>query len=222
MKKYIYILNFGDYFARLTARRINKLGGRSKIVSFNTPYSEFKNPAGFILSGSPYGSIRIPVKILNKDLFSSGLPVMGICLGAHLMTRHFGGFYKRLRRRFENGIFDLYLDKRGKLFNGLRKVEEVVMMHEDSIVFPGDGFEIVAHTDLCPIAATWHKKYPWYNFQFHPEMSEIGETIFGNFVKLCYEEKTVFKFNKKEEINVRLFKKEKKEKSDEVVLKYYN
>jgi GMP synthase (glutamine-hydrolysing) len=222
MKKNIYILNFGDYFARLTARRVKKLGGKSKIVSFNTPYSEFKNPAGFILSGSPYGSIRIPVKILNKDLFSSGLPVMGICLGAHLMTRHFGGFYKRLRRRFENGIYDLYLDKRGKLFNGLKRVEKVVMMHEDSIVFPGDDFKIVAHTDLCPIAATWHKKYPWYNFQFHPEMSEIGETIFGNFVKLCYEEKTVFEFNKKEEVNVRPFKKENKEKSDEFVFKYYN
>jgi GMP synthase (glutamine-hydrolysing) len=222
MKRYIYILNFGDYFARLTARRIRRLGGKPKIVSFNTPYSEFKNPAGFILSGSPYGSIRIPIKILNKDLFSSGLPVMGICLGAHLMTRHFGGFYKRLRRRFENGIFDLYLDKRGRLFNGLKKKEKVIMMHEDSIVFPGEGFEISAHTELCPIAATWHKKYPWYNFQFHPEMSEIGETIFKNFVKLCYKEEMIFNFNKKEAINVRLLNKKQEKKPDKELSAYYD
>lgn len=188
-KKYIYIFNFGDYFARLTAKKIKQLGGRPRIVSFNTPFSDLTESAGFILSGSPNGSIRIPIKLLTKELFATNYPIMGICVGAHLITRYFGGKYKNLKKQSENGIVMFHIDKRNKLLRGLNKNEEVVMMHQDSIIDPGEDFKIVAHTDKCQIAATSHKKWRWYTFQFHPELSPCGNKIFENFLNLCYRDK---------------------------------
>jgi|GEM_PF-6138957 len=200
MNGYIYILNYGDYFARLTAKKIKQTGGKPKIVTFNTPYSALKNPVGFIVSGSPNGSIRIPVKLLTKELFSTNYPIMGICVGAHLITRYFGGRYKKLKKQAENGMVELCLQKRNKLTKGLKKNgEQVFMMHEDSIIDPGEDFEIVASTNNCKIAATKHKKWRWYTFQFHPELSNsMGDKIFENFVELCYNDDPDFKPKKSE------------------------
>lgn len=186
---YIYILNYGDYFARLTAKKIKILGGRPRIINFNTPFADLKKPAGFIVSGSPNGSIRVPVRLLTKELFSSNLPVMGICIGAHLVTRYFGGSYRRLKKRAENGMVEMTVHNRNKLMQGLKKKEMVFMMHEDSITDPGIDFKTRASTEKCPIAATSHIKWRWYTFQFHPELSgEVGEKIFKNFIDLCYHD----------------------------------
>lgn len=188
VRKYIYILNFGDYFARLSSRRVRGAGGYAKIVSFNTPFAEMKNPAGFVLSGSPNGSKRIPVSLLSKEIFATNFPVMGVCIGAQLINRYFGGTYKRLKRQAENGIVALYIDKKIKMLRGLKNREDVVMMHQDSITSLGKDFQIVAHTEKCRIAATAHRKWRWYTFQFHPELSPCGSKIFENFVHLCYED----------------------------------
>ncbi len=202
---YIYILNYGDYFAKLTAKKIREAGGRPRIVSFNTPYTDLKKPVGFIVSGSPNGSIRVPVRLLTKELFLNNSPIMGICIGAHLITRFFGGKYKKLKRQAENGQARLYLHRRNKLTKGVKQGEEVFMMHEDSISDPGKDFVVVASTDKCKIAATKHKKWRWYTFQFHPELSNsTGEKIFKNFVELCYRDKPDYKPKKGE---VKLFLK---------------
>jgi GMP synthase (glutamine-hydrolysing) len=206
MNGYIYILNYGDYFAKLTAKKIKQAGGKPRIVTFNTPYSDLKKPVGFIVSGSPNGSIRIPVRLLTKELFSTNHPVMGICVGAHLITRYFGGRYKKLKKQAENGLVQLSLKKRNKLTKGLKKQEEVFMLHEDSIIDPGEDFEIVASTERCKIAATRHKKWRWYTFQFHPELSNfMGDKIFENFVELCYNDDPDFK-PKESEIDLHLEK----------------
>lgn len=187
-KKYIYILNFGDYFAKTTARHIKRCGGKPRIVTFNTPYEDLKEPAGFILSGAPNGSMRLPVRILCKELFATNLPVIGVCVGAQLMARYFGGNYKCLKNRAENGIFSAYLNRRSKILKGLEKQENVVMMHNDSIVNPGENFIVIGKTDRCPVAVTMHRKWRWYMFQFHPELSPCGNKIFENFVNLCHKD----------------------------------
>lgn len=199
--KYIYIFNFGDYFARLTAKKIRDLGGKPRIVSFNTPFSHLKKPAGFILSGSPNSSFRIPVRFLNREVFAANHPVLGICVGAHLMTRYFGGKYKNLKKRAENGVVKLYIGRKNKIFRDLNSVEEVLMMHQDSITDPGGGFRVIARTDRCPIAATSNKKWRWYTLQFHPELSPCGTKIFKNFLQLCYKERTELKPKKSETVS---------------------
>jgi GMP synthase (glutamine-hydrolysing) len=203
---YIYILNYGDYFARLTAKKVRQAGGRPKIVSFNTPYADLKKPVGFIVSGSPNGSMRIPVRLLTKELFSTNFPIMGICVGAQLITRFFGGKYGRFKRQAENGQAELHLHRKNKLLKGIKEGDKVFMMHEDSICDPGKDFWVVASTERCKIAATQHKKWRWYTFQFHPELSNsTGEKIFKNFVELCYRDEPDFKPKKSE---VKLFLEE--------------
>lgn len=204
-KKFIYILNFGDYYARLTARKVRLLGGKPRIVTFNTPFSSLKDPAGFILSGSPYNSIRIPIKLLNREMFASGLPVMGICVGAQLIARYFGGGYKALRRCSENGIVDMYLVRRGRIFRGMKKYNQVLMLHNDSIISLSEDFVTTAYTQRCPIAAARHKKKHWYLLQFHPELSPCGDTILKNFLNFCYD----FSFEFPEKMRVALPKKKK-------------
>lgn len=186
MNNIIYIINLGDYFSRLTARKIRSLTTevRPKIVNFNTPIKEMRYAAGFIFSGSPYDSDRVPKKIINPQIFITGLPVMGICLGAQLMALFFHGKIGNYKKMEEYGIVDLHIMKNGKLFRGAGRREKVLMIHRDSIINPGENFVVTARTDRCPIAAIRHKNNPFFGLQFHPELSPCGGRIFANFISL--------------------------------------
>ena len=58
------------------------------------------------------------------------------------------------------------------------------MSHNDYIEQAAPGFEIVAHTPNCPVAAAQDKARGLYAVQFHPEVlhTENGTKILHNFV----------------------------------------
>ncbi|MFH0896657.1 MAG: glutamine-hydrolyzing GMP synthase, partial [Candidatus Bathyarchaeota archaeon] len=65
--------------------------------------------------------------------------------------------------------------------------EKVWMSHYDTVYNLPDTFEVVAHTENCPIAAFRHKEKPIYGLQWHPEVvhTEHGATILRNFIGIC-------------------------------------
>ena len=58
------------------------------------------------------------------------------------------------------------------------------MSHNDYISKAAPGFEIIAHTDDCPVAAVANVEKKLYATQFHPEVlhTKEGKKMLSNFV----------------------------------------
>ena len=58
------------------------------------------------------------------------------------------------------------------------------MSHGDQVSEISDSFEVLAHSETCPVVAVRHREKPWYGVQFHPEVvhTEHGTEILGNFL----------------------------------------
>ena len=58
------------------------------------------------------------------------------------------------------------------------------MSHGDTVYALPPDFEVLAHTENCPVAAFRHKQKPIYGLQWHPEVihTEKGARILHNFI----------------------------------------
>src|SRR5439155_13372488 len=97
----VVVLDFGSQFTQLIARRIRELGVYSEILPADATWSEVEAlaPRGLILSGGPAsvydeGAPRLPGYVLE-----SGLPVLGICYGMHLLGAALHGRVEPARER---------------------------------------------------------------------------------------------------------------------------
>ena len=86
----ILILDFGSQYTQLIARRVREAGVYSEIyigdVDFNAIES-FK-PSGLILSGGPESAFIDGAPKPSKEIYSMGLPILGICYGMQVMTNN--------------------------------------------------------------------------------------------------------------------------------------
>ena len=65
----------------------------SEVVPFNLPGAEIKklNPNGVVLSGGPASVYDKGAPQIDPEIFSLGIPVLGICYGLMQMAHHLGG-----------------------------------------------------------------------------------------------------------------------------------
>src|SRR5512142_3463681 len=89
----IAILDFGSQYTQLIARRVRELHVYSELFPWDTPAERVLalNPKGFILSGGPSSVYEPGAPTLPGYVLQSGLPVLGICYGMHLLTQALGG-----------------------------------------------------------------------------------------------------------------------------------
>jgi GMP synthase (glutamine-hydrolysing) len=142
------------------------------------------------LSGSPFSvndpkAPEVDVKELHKSL-----PILGICYGAQLTAKEFGGRVANSSKR-EYGRALLTLVKEDLLLNGVNDHSQVWMSHADTILDLPAGFDVLATTESIPYAAFRNngEGYPLYCLQFHPEVyhSSEGKKIIRNFlVDVCH------------------------------------
>lgn len=98
-----------------------------------------------------------------------GKPVLGICLGAQLIARTFGG---RVRRAsdLEIGFVPIRMTEAGRadpLLAGLDANQRLMQWHEDTIDLP-PAAELLFTGDFTPTQA-FRVNRATYGFQFHPE-----------------------------------------------------
>ena len=93
MNNGIIVLDFGSQYNQLISRRIREMGVYSEIIPFNTPLEEIKakNPSGIILSGGPSSVNAEDAHLVDKTIFSLGIPILGICYGMQLTAHLLGG-----------------------------------------------------------------------------------------------------------------------------------
>ncbi|MHA1146629.1 MAG: glutamine-hydrolyzing GMP synthase [Promethearchaeota archaeon] len=185
----IIVLDFGGQYCHLIARRVRDLGVYSEVLPFDVNINKLKQikPKGIILSGGPSSVYQEKSPQLSKDIFdyvlNQKIPILGICYGLHLIIHQLRGKIEAHEHK-EYGKTEINITQRSGIFESLDKKEIVWMSHGDQVKEMPEGFEILAKTDTCPIAAYANKEKLIYGVQFHPEVVHTpkGNLILENFV----------------------------------------
>ncbi|HYO21967.1 MAG TPA: glutamine-hydrolyzing GMP synthase, partial [Flavisolibacter sp.] len=206
MTEKILILDFGSQYTQLIARAVREANVYCEILPFSKKIEFDPSIKGIILSGSPFSVNDANAPEVDVQALVAQTPVLGVCYGAQLTARQFGGKVERSNKR-EYGRAVLHIEQEEDLLKGLTPASQVWMSHGDSILELPASFEILATTDSIPVAAfrlnanndasnnstptTIYKAQttnPLYGLQFHPEVyhSIEGKKILNNFlVNIC-------------------------------------
>ena len=186
MNELVVVIDFGGQYNQLVARRVRENNVYCEIYSYRTPLEEIlaRKPKGIILTGGPSSVYEENAATCTPDLFHAGVPVLGLCYGAQLMSYVLGGDVKRAADR-EYGKTETVFDTKSPLFEGIPEKSIVWMSHFDYISEMAPGFESIAHTASTPVAAAQNREKDLYAIQFHPEVlhTEYGKEILYNFVR---------------------------------------
>lgn len=190
MTEKILILDFGSQYTQLIARTVREANVYCEIVPYNKSISYDPELKGIILGGSPFSVNEEKALIVDIKAMADKLPVLGICYGAQLTAKLFGGQVgKSDKREYGRAIFKK--DKEDVLLENVSTQSQVWMSHSDTIKELPQDFELLGTTDSIPVAAFKRKENggcPLYGLQFHPEVyhSAEGKTIIKNFlVNIC-------------------------------------
>ena len=185
-KELVVVIDFGGQYNQLVARRVRECNVYCEIYSYKTDLNKIKamNPKGIILTGGPASCYEPGAATCSEDLFNLGIPVLGLCYGAQLMTHVLGGKVERAAVR-EYGKTEVKVDRSSKLFSDVSENTICWMSHFDFISKLAPGFRAVATTANCPVAAAECVERGLYAIQFHPEVLHTveGSKMLYNFVR---------------------------------------
>jgi GMP synthase (glutamine-hydrolysing) len=183
--EWICIIDFGSQYTQLIARRIRELGVYCEIHPCHTAMTAIRAfaPKGIILSGGPASVYEKDAPTIEPEVFSLGIPLLGICYGLQLIAIHHDGAVDPAARR-EYGKADLLVDEDNDLFSAVSRQSVVWMSHGDHLTRLPRGFDAIAHTDNAPICAIRNRELRQFGVQFHPEVVHTAEglTMLSNFV----------------------------------------
>ncbi len=190
----ILVLDFGSQYNQLIARRIREMGVFSELRPHDMTVEQIKaipGVKGIVFSGGPRSVYEADAFKCDPEIFSLGLPILGICYGMQLTSQHFGGVIERGTTK-EYGKMPVTVQDGCLLFDALPKVQDVWMSHGDHVAKSPDGFKMAAVSENGLAAAIYNEEKRIYLVQFHPEVrhSVYGNDIIANFVfKICRAEK---------------------------------
>ena len=183
----VIVIDFGGQYNQLVARRVRENNVYCEIYSYKTDISVIKekNPKGIILTGGPNSCYEEGAPTYTKELFELGIPVLGLCYGAQLMSHLLGGKVERAKVR-EYGKTEVLIDKKdSKLFENVSSPTVCWMSHFDYVSKIPESFEISAYTKDCPVAVFENEEKKLYGIQYHPEVlhTKDGSRMIGNFLR---------------------------------------
>ncbi|MDY3014242.1 MAG: glutamine-hydrolyzing GMP synthase [Evtepia sp.] len=189
----VLILDFGGQYNQLIARRVREYGVYCEVKPYSTPLAELRamNPIGIIFTGGPNSVYLENAPRVEEELFTWGIPILGICYGCQLMAHTLGGQVVPAQEDTarEYGKTLTYYDTNCPLFDGLPAQGISWMSHGDYMAKVPAGFSLVGHTEMCPNAAIADQTRGFYGVQYHPEVNhtEHGLTMLRNFLyKVCH------------------------------------
>jgi len=181
----IVIIDFGSQYTQLIARRIRSEQVFSVILPHSATSEEIaaRCPVGVILSGGPASVASEGSPDMAADIFSLGVPILGICYGMQLIAKKRGAVVERSRHR-EYGHTMISVEHANALFHGTPDEQRVWMSHGDRVKTLPPKYRAVASSQGCPLAAIADETGTIYGLQFHPEVyhTDYGETILHNFL----------------------------------------
>ena len=190
MSEKILILDYGSQYTQLIARAVREANVYCEIIPYHKPFDFEPGLKGIILSGSPCSVNEEGAPDSDIRAFIEKVPVLGICYGAQLTAKKFGGLVAKSNKR-EYGRAMLKQLEADILFEDVVADSQVWMSHSDTIKELPAGFELLANTESIPVAAfrkSGNETNALYGVQFHPEVyhSKEGKKVLRNFlVKIC-------------------------------------
>ncbi len=90
---------FGSQYTQLIARAVREANVYCEIIPFNKPFNIDETIKGIILSGSPFSVNELNSPTVDIPLFIQNTPVLGVCYGAQLTVKEFGGKVEKSNKR---------------------------------------------------------------------------------------------------------------------------
>lgn len=182
----VLVVDYGAQYAQLIARRVREAHVFSEIVPSDTPVADIvaRKPAAVILSGGPSSVYAENAPRVDDELFTSGVPVLGLCYGFQAMAAALGGEVAPDGTR-EYGRTELTVSgQAGTLHDGLPGRHPVWMSHGDSVVRAPAGFTVTASSARAKVAAFEDVERRLAGVQYHPEVahSPHGQEVLRRFL----------------------------------------
>ncbi|MGB1010825.1 MAG: glutamine-hydrolyzing GMP synthase [Thiolinea sp.] len=189
----ILILDFGSQYTQLIARRIREIGVYCEIFPWDVTEQDVADfhAKGIILAGGPESVLDDNAPFAPANVFTLGVPVLGICYGMQTMAQQLGGRVEASdEREFgyaevrAHGHTDLLRDIEDRATPEGYGMLDVWMSHGDKVTAIPEGFKLMASTASAPIAGMADKSRHFYGVQFHPEVTHTtqGMAIYKRFV----------------------------------------
>jgi GMP synthase (glutamine-hydrolysing) len=181
----IVILDYGSQFTQLIARRIRAQDVFSQILACTATREDVLEfaPRGIILSGGPSSVREDGAPRLPFDIWSLGIPVLGICYGMQLIALE-AGFDVVEAGEAEYGYARIETRSGEGLFRDTPTEQQVWMSHGDKVSADEKNLEVLAMSENSEVAAFAVPDRNTYCVQFHPEVHHTthGGQILRNFL----------------------------------------
>ena len=153
MTEKIIILDFGSQYTQLIARAVREANVYCEIIPYHKSFELTPDLKGIILSGSPSSVNDINAPAVDIKTLAGQRPVLGVCYGAQLTAKQFGGRVEKSEKREYGRAILTVNGPQDALFDGINGQSQVWMSHADSVLELPAGFQVLASTDTIPFAA---------------------------------------------------------------------
>jgi GMP synthase (glutamine-hydrolysing) len=194
----IVVLDFGSQYAHLIAKRFRLMGFYSEIALPSAPVESLSGAKGIVFSGGPSSVYEENIPVFNPEILTLDVPTLGLCYGHQLMAQQYGGSVEKADvgefgiARLVRKAADGRECAKSPLFDGIDFPAQCWMSHQDAVVVPGAGFEVIATTKDCPYAGLQDLAKKRWSLQCHVEVKDTpdGDRILSNFAsRICGMEK---------------------------------
>lgn len=194
MSNYIMVVDFGGSSNQLIARRVREAGVYSEVISYKNALAKTEKVKidGIILTGGYDVAFTDSSPRVDKKIFELGVPVLANCYGMKVMAEALGASVKDTKCcKDAVGMCDLNISGGAKLFEGIAN-NSSCGFGSGEVELPS-GFEAVASSECCKVAAFANEDKNMYGVMFHAmdARNEFAVGIIDNFVKnICKLEAT--------------------------------
>lgn len=181
----IFVVNNYGQFNHLIHRALRDLDIPVSLIPNTTPKEKVMGECrGIVLGGGP----DIGRAGNCADYLDLGLPVLGICLGLHVIATKFGG---EVRQGKSGGYGPVEVDicDHDAILKGYPQAIHVWASHADEVARVPPGFTLLARSAICDAEAIALPDRHIYGIQWHPEVSHTqdGTRVFENFNAVTLE-----------------------------------
>jgi GMP synthase (glutamine-hydrolysing) len=185
----LFVVNNYGQFNHLILRALRDLDIDAKLIPNTTPVEDvIAGCRGIILGGGP----DISRAGMSDQYIHLKKPVLGICLGLHVIAQTFGGTVQS-GQKGGYGAVEVTITDHDTILTGYPEKMQVWASHADEVIVLPVGFNLLATSSICGNEAVAHKELPVFGIQWHPEVSHTfeGYRIFENFNHICQDQTEV-------------------------------
>lgn len=174
----VVVIDYGSPYNQHLTRSIREFGVYSEMHPHTITAEEIKkmNAVGIILSGGPLSVEDTDAYGIDPEIFSAGIPILGVCYGMQHIVKHFGGKLKKVAERTYSEE-QLSLNTASQLFKGQPETQDVWLSHGDRVTALPEGFTTYASGATCEIAAIGDDERQIYGIQYYPEFKDAQHGI---------------------------------------------